>query len=102
MFEKSRPSRRTVLTLAYLGLLLLIAGLAATAAPGAGARFGFIDQVGEFFGLRIASSPQVHIGKESMFAGPVTVAGSTGANGDYATLKAAFDAINLNGTQGGN
>ncbi|NUN70286.1 MAG: hypothetical protein HUU02_11300, partial [Bacteroidetes bacterium] len=32
----------------------------------------------------------------------VDVAGSTGADGTYATLKAAFDALNLNGTQAGN
>ena len=38
------------------------------------------------------------------FAGvnPVTVSGSTGADGSYATLKAAFDALNANATQGGN
>ena len=30
------------------------------------------------------------------------VSGSTGANGGYPTLKNAFDALNLNGTQGGN
>jgi hypothetical protein len=33
---------------------------------------------------------------------PVTVNGATGANGAYATLKAAFDAINANATQTGN
>ncbi|MFA5297521.1 MAG: hypothetical protein WC389_04860, partial [Lutibacter sp.] len=32
----------------------------------------------------------------------VTVAGSTGANGDYTTLKLAFDAINFNTEQTGN
>ncbi|MES2398017.1 MAG: T9SS type A sorting domain-containing protein [Bacteroidota bacterium] len=32
----------------------------------------------------------------------VTVAGSTGANASYTTLKAAFDAINLNNNQTGN
>src|ERR1044071_380767 len=32
----------------------------------------------------------------------VSVAGSTGANGSYATLRAAFTAINSNGTQAGN
>ncbi|MGI8918728.1 MAG: beta strand repeat-containing protein [Pyrinomonadaceae bacterium] len=32
----------------------------------------------------------------------VTVAGSTGANGGYTTLKAAFDAINANAVQTGN
>src|SRR4030095_7677394 len=32
----------------------------------------------------------------------VTVAGSTGANGAYTTLKGAFDAINLNAAQAGN
>jgi hypothetical protein len=31
----------------------------------------------------------------------VTISGSTGANGTYSTLKASFDAINANGTQGG-
>src|SRR4029079_10341084 len=31
----------------------------------------------------------------------VVVAGSTGANGGYVTLKAAFDALNANGTQAG-
>lgn len=35
-------------------------------------------------------------------AAQVTVANSTGANGDYTTLKAAFDAINANATQTGN
>ena len=35
-------------------------------------------------------------------AGNVTVSGSTGADGQYVTLKAAFDALNANGTQGGN
>ncbi|HEU0208320.1 MAG TPA: cadherin-like beta sandwich domain-containing protein, partial [Candidatus Udaeobacter sp.] len=34
--------------------------------------------------------------------GNVVVSGSTGADGQYATLKGAFDAINANGTQGGN
>ena len=32
----------------------------------------------------------------------VTVAGSTGADGGYATLGAAFTALNANGTQAGN
>ena len=32
----------------------------------------------------------------------VTVAGSTGANGSYTTLKGAFDAVNANATQTGN
>lgn len=32
----------------------------------------------------------------------ITVAGSTGANGPYSTLKAAFDAINTNSNQTGN
>src|SRR5207253_2687795 len=32
----------------------------------------------------------------------VTVAGSTGANATYATLKAAFDALNANANQTGN
>ena len=35
-------------------------------------------------------------------AGNVTVSGSTGADGQYATLKDAFDALNANGTQAGN
>jgi hypothetical protein len=34
--------------------------------------------------------------------GAVVVSGSTGADGNYATLGAAFAAINANGTQGGN
>ncbi len=34
--------------------------------------------------------------------GQVTVTGSTGANGTYGTLKAAFDALNLNSAQAGN
>ena len=34
--------------------------------------------------------------------GQVVVTGSTGADGSYATLKAAFDALNANGTQAGN
>jgi hypothetical protein len=33
---------------------------------------------------------------------PVTIAGSTGADGSYTTLKLAFDAINANATQTGN
>ena len=33
---------------------------------------------------------------------PVTISGSTGANGNYTTLKAAFDAINAHTTQTGN
>ena len=36
------------------------------------------------------------------FAQNVTVAGSTGANATYATLKAAFDALNANTNQTGN
>jgi len=36
------------------------------------------------------------------FAQNVTVAGSTGANATYATLKAAFDALNINTNQTGN
>ena len=36
------------------------------------------------------------------FAQNVTVTGSTGADGSYATLKAAFDALNANTTQTGN
>ncbi len=32
----------------------------------------------------------------------VTIANSTGANGTYATLKAAFDALNAQSTQAGN
>ena len=36
------------------------------------------------------------------FGQNVSVAGSTGANGSYATLRAAFTAINGNGTQAGN
>ena len=38
----------------------------------------------------------------SAFAQNVTVAGSTGADGSYATLKDAFDAINTNTNQTGN
>ena len=38
----------------------------------------------------------------SSFAQNVTVLNSTGADGSYATLKLAFDAINANGTQSGN
>ncbi len=34
--------------------------------------------------------------------GSVVVSGSTGADGSYATLKAAFDALNANATQTGN
>ena len=34
--------------------------------------------------------------------GNVTVSGSTGADGQYVTLQAAFAALNANGTQGGN
>src|SRR5436190_6421380 len=36
------------------------------------------------------------------FAQNVTVSGSTGANATYATLKAAFDALNTNSNQIGN
>ena len=36
------------------------------------------------------------------FAQNVTVTGSTGANATYATLKAAFDALNANTNQTGN
>src|SRR5438477_2461820 len=36
------------------------------------------------------------------FAQNVSVAGSTGANATYATLKAAFDALNANSNQTGN
>ena len=38
----------------------------------------------------------------TLHAQNVTVTGSTGADGSYVTVKAAFDALNLNGTQGGN
>ncbi len=42
------------------------------------------------------------ISSVSVDAQNVTIANSTGANGSYATLKAAFDALNAQGTQAGN
>jgi hypothetical protein len=90
MKKKSSPLPAVSRSRTLFGLILCCAAIslarfAAAALPDGSSRAQAYS--------RSAAAPQV---------GNVIVAGSTGADGNYATLKAAFDAINANATQTGN
>ena len=104
----STNSRRSRLVVAVF-LILAIAAITAAAIPMyRGWSLGLLAPASENTASTAAPSdgepPQGITAPtpDQPLVGAVTVAGSTGADGSYATLKDAFDAINLNGAQAGN